>query len=233
MSSSKPKKKSNVVEYNPKASEINVQLGMAYMKQGDMNRSKIKLLYALKQDPKSTLALSAMAYYLELTDDIAAAETYHLKALSYAPREGRVLNNFGSFLCRQKRYKEAEKYLISAATDINYLSVAAAYENAALCAKSVADNDKAYYYFKKALLKDPNRISSLGEVVQLLIKRKQFPHAQRYYQRYVRLGGESSHSLWLGTKIYRGLGEDLESESIKRRLLKKFPGSKEAKLLKV
>ena len=231
--SSKPKKDPNIVSVNPKAAELNVQLGMAYMSQGDMDRAKSKLLYAMKQDPKSTLALSAMAYYLEVTDDIPNAEAYHQRALSMAPKEGRILNNYGTFLCRQKRYEDAEKYLLQAATDINYLSVAGAYENAGLCAKSVADVDKAYYYFRKAVLKDPNRSTAIAQIVHILVKKQDYLHAQRYYERYAKLNGDSAQSLYFATKIFKGLGEDMEAESYQRKLKMKFPDSKEAKLLKV
>lgn len=218
---------------NPKASELNVQLGLGYMSQGDLSRAKMKLMHALEQDPKSPLAMSALAYFYEKTDDRSLAEQYHLRAISYAPHDGRILNNFGAFLCRTGRRKEADTYFMRAVQDMKYLEVASAYENAGLCAQDASDDETALTYFKKALTQDPDTSKSLENIVQILVKRGDYSRAQSYYQRYAKLQGISPKTLELGYKLARGLGDRLEARRLSKRLKALYPDSREAQQLKV
>ncbi len=129
------------------AASYNIQLGMGYLKQGNTERAKKKLLTALEQAPQSPDANGAMAYFLEKTGDTAEAKKYYLTALKQAPRKGPQLNNYGTFLCRTGDYVNAEKYFLQAVQDTNYVGSAGAYENAGLCAESAGKTDKAVHYF--------------------------------------------------------------------------------------
>ena len=150
-----------------KASFYNVQLGLGYLNQGDRPRAKRKLLTALKQQPNSPDANSAMAYYFEQTKELTQAKQYYLKALSLSANDGAHLNNYGAFLCRRGDYKNAEVYFLKAVKDMEYTHTAGAYENAGLCALSAANEDKAMFYFKKALNHDPSRKISFYELLKL------------------------------------------------------------------
>ena len=156
-----------------KAASYNVQLGLAYLKQGDRPRAKKKLLTALEQEPKSPDVHSAMAYYFEQISEPVQAEKYYLKAISLASNSGAQFNNYGAFLCRQGDYKNAEQYFLKAVNDLHYIHTAGAYENAGLCALSVHDIGKARHYFTKALNQDPSRKVSFYELIKLETKNGQ------------------------------------------------------------
>src|SRR5262249_38232913 len=143
-----------------------------------------KLLLAMKQDPHSSLAVGAMAYYWEVTGNNLLADQYYRKAIVLNPSSGRAQNNYGVFLCRNKQYKKSEKYLLAAANDVKYVQTAASFENAGLCALGIPDDNRAITYFKKALAEDPNRPTSYYELAKLYKKHKMFSLAQQYYNRY-------------------------------------------------
>ncbi|CAM3566631.1 twitching motility protein PilF [Legionella oakridgensis] len=153
-----------------KAASYNAQLGLGYLKQGDRPRAKKKLLTALEQEPASPDVNSALAYYFEQTKELEQAEKYYLKAISLTGSGGAQLNNYGAFLCRQGDYKKAEKYFLKAANDVQYIHTAGAYENAGLCALTAPNDEKAMFYFTKALNQDPSRKVSLYELLKLEIK---------------------------------------------------------------
>lgn len=146
--------------YNPKASAYNMQLGLGYLKQGNRQRAKQKLLTAVAQAPNSPYANEALAYYFEKTQEINQAEYYYQKAIQLAPKTGAILNNYGTFLCRQKQYQEAFNYFLKAVSDPEYLNTALAYENAGICAEAAHDSSAAKAYFKKALEQDPSLIQA-------------------------------------------------------------------------
>lgn len=166
------------------AASYNTQLGMAYLKQGDMPRAKRKLLAALELAPDSPDVNVAMAYFLEKTGDTAESKNFYKKALALAPNSGSQLNNYGTFLCRTGNYKEAEKYFLKAVGDVQYINSAGAYENAGLCASAIPDYPKAVIYLSKALEQDPHRKQSLLEIATIELKQNNPEKALSYLQKY-------------------------------------------------
>jgi len=162
------KTEKNVKRQN--AATYNTQLGIAYLNQDDRPRAKKKLLTALTLAPDSSEVNGAMAYYLEKTGDMNEARAFYQRALSLSPNSGAQLNNYGAFLCRQGKYKEAENYFIQAVKDVQYVHTAGAYENAGLCAEAIPDYNKASTYFIKALEHDPVLKQSLYELVTVELK---------------------------------------------------------------
>ena len=161
-----------------------MQLGLAYLKQGDRPRAKRKLLTALAQAPDSPSVNAAMAYFMEKTGEINQATLYYKKAILAAPGRGAQLNNYGAFLCRRAQYREAQTYFLKAVNDAQYEYTAGAYENAGLCAAAIPDYPKAVQYFTKALEHDPSRKQSLDELVKIEIKRGHERQAQAILRQY-------------------------------------------------
>jgi type IV pilus assembly protein PilF len=166
------------------ATNLNIQLGLSYLKQGDVPRAKRKLLIAKEIAPESAEVNGALAYYYEKTGDLIQAKQYYQKALSLSPTHGAQLNNYGAFLCRLGHYVQADAYFLKAVQDVNYVNTAAAYENAGLCAAEIPDNEKAKAYFIKALEQDPRRNQSLFELVSLELKQGNLNRALTYLQSY-------------------------------------------------
>ena len=142
-------------EYNPKAASVNVQLGLAYLKQGETQRAKRKLLLASKQDEASARVQNALAYYYEETGESTLAEQHYLAAIHLEQGSGDLHNNYGVFLCGQKRFEAARNEFMKAVADKKYLHTAEAYENIGLCAMDNHRYQDGCYFLQKALKKDP------------------------------------------------------------------------------
>ncbi len=169
------------------AASYNIQLGLAYLKQGDRVRAKKKLFLALKQAPTSPTVNTAMAYFMEHSGEKTEALQYYQKAMASAPGAGAELNNYGAFLCRQGQYKQADLYFMKAVSDKTYDHTAGAYENAGLCALAMPNRVLASRYFLKALSHDPTRSQSLYELVQNEIKQQHFHEALHDIEQYATL----------------------------------------------
>ncbi len=169
------KKKQNAAAYN-------IQLGLNYLKQGDVPRAKKKLLNAFELSPQSADVSSALGYYFEKTGEMTEAKNYYQQAMKYAPKKGAELNNYGAFLCRTGQQDEAERYFLKATEDKRYVHTAAAFENAGLCALTISNSTKAVHYFKKALEHDPQRKQALYELAALELKDKHFTSLLAYIQ---------------------------------------------------
>lgn len=163
---------------------INAKLGIAYLEQNDVQRAKQKLLMALDQGPGIPEPWYSMGYFLETTGNMAEANKYYLKAIQIAPKRGDTHNNYGTFLCHSGQYQASIKHFMIAATTMDYLDPAAAYENAGLCAMKMHAYQQAAGYFQQALLKDPARTSSLLKLAEVDIKLDKREHAKEMLRQY-------------------------------------------------
>lgn len=218
---------------NNAAANYNVQLGVGYLQQGDVQRAKHKLLTAMDQAPKSAPAHEAMGYFLENTGDTPAAEKYYLKAIELEPQAGSAHNNYGTYLCRQKRYQEADKQFMLAVEDKTYLNAAAAYENAGICAMEVPDYPKAAGYFQKVILQDPKRPAAYLQLGQIYFKEGDFAKAQQNLDQYMKLNTEPGpDALWLGVRLARNQKDNITAGKYAMILQTKYPNSPEFKQLR-
>lgn len=210
-----------------KAALLNVQLGLAYLEQKQMKRSKQKLNRALSLAPQLQETHSAMAYFLETIGEKEGAKKAYLKAIALDPEKGQGHNNYGAFLCKNGDYQGAEQEFLRAVQDPLYPNNAEAYENAAICILQLPDKSKAKHYFRKALKQDPNRPMPWLELAQMAFEDNDFQLAQMYQGQYERLGNPNARSLILGIKLAK-IQKDKDKEASLRLLLKsKFPHANE------
>ncbi|MDF1758221.1 MAG: type IV pilus biogenesis/stability protein PilW [Legionellaceae bacterium] len=184
-----------------RAAQYNMQLGLAYLSQGNINLAKKKLLRSFSQNPNSASINSSLAYFMEAVGDEKKADEYYRRAMRIAPKSGAELNKYGSYLCRNNYYEKAEQYFMLAVNDVDYQYTATAYENAGLCLIKVPNNKKAVAYFKKALLHDPSRTKSLKEIVRIELMQNRIRESCEFMHR------------------YRGIvNNDIELSKLKRKL---------------
>jgi type IV pilus assembly protein PilF len=100
-----------------RASRANVQLGVAYMRENDLETAMTKLKKALKQDPDSVRVHDAIAVLYGRIDENELAEKHFRKALSLDPEDSRTHNNYGLYLCQTGDYVKAEEEFNKAASN--------------------------------------------------------------------------------------------------------------------
>ncbi len=215
---------------NPVAAQYNIQLGLGYMAQGDMQRAKTKLLLALQQAPNTAETNDAMAFFHERVGDNKQAKQYFLRALQVEPDKGAPLNNYGTFLCRQGQYAEADSYFLAAVKDPDYVNAAEAYENAGICASAIPNLAKAQHYFLRALQQDPRRATSILELGSIAFKEKHYDVAQNYLAAYQKIAPQTARSLWLSYRLAKQQGNRTQQNEFASRLKSQFSSSREYKL---
>lgn len=206
------------------ASSLNVQLGLQYLSQGNTSRAKQKLLLAIKQH-ESLRSFGAMAYFYEKTGDAKNAEQYYLKSIDENSAAGAGHNNYGTFLCRQGKYQQAEQQFQRAVADSNYLNTASAYENAGLCALLIPNQQQAQSYFKKAVQQNPHMWSSLAQLVKINYQQKNYAKANHYMQIYIKSRALSPEFVLLGVKVAKQLKNKALARQYGNILKRKFPKS--------
>lgn len=160
----------NTLQRNPtEMAESRIALGLGYLEKGSMIKARENLEKALQHAPTYYRSQLSMAHYFEAVGEINSAQKLYSSALSQHPKNGNVLNNFGTFLCKQGEYATADEYFRRAVKQPYYYQISASYENAGLCALKAGKKDNALEYFKRAVDHDPTRVLSILQLTKMEI----------------------------------------------------------------
>ena len=210
------------------AARINTDLGVNYARAGNLDVAFDKFQRALAQDPNYAQAHAGVAFVYSQRREVEKAEQHYERALTLQPNDPITRNNYGVFLCAQKRFKEADKMFLRAATSPNYREPDRAYTNAGVCARRVPDLEKAENYFREALKMRPESPEPLQQMASLNFERRDYARAKAFLNRYEKVGVATAATLWLGAKIEFALGDENAAAEYARRLRSEFPDSEES-----
>lgn len=204
------------------AARINAQLGMDYLRQGNLASAEEKLLRAITQDAKQADAHVGLAILYSRREQIELAEKNFRRALSLSPNNPDALNNFGTFLCAQKRGSDGEKYLVQAAQTTGFRSADLAWTNAAIC---VTDSKpaKAEEYLREALKLNPASPDALAQFALISYRKSDFLRARAFLQRYEAAAPASAQTLWLRARTEAALGDTETAARYQQQLKNQFP----------
>jgi type IV pilus assembly protein PilF len=213
------------------AATANFQLGVRYFQNGNYELARDRLELSVKLDPKRAGVWSTLGATYEMLGNLRLAEGAHDKAINLAPRDFDVQNAYAVFLCRQKRYDDAELQLdrsIRAATNDNPEVMMT---NAGVCMMQKPDYAKAEEYFRQALDRRPTHPEALLQMAVLKHSAGDDLGARAFLQRYRASKKDTAGVLYLCTLIEAKLGDDRARAECTTRLLSDFPRSHEAKKL--
>jgi type IV pilus assembly protein PilF len=210
------------------ASRERMQLGLTYLNRGNPEQAKYNLDKAMEYAPEHSDVHVAMAYYYQTVGDLIRTEESYNRAIDAQDATGDAKNNFGVFLCQQKKYARSEEMFLAAIETLKYTRTASSYENLGLCSRAAGELKKARQYFEIALKYDPKREVSLLELAELAVQDSNYALAQEQLALYHRVINQSSQSLALGIKIEQALSDYDAAKQFGIILLAKFPASTQA-----
>ncbi|KPX96438.1 Type IV pilus bioproteinsis protein PilF [Pseudomonas amygdali pv. myricae] len=155
------------------------------------------------------------------------AEQYFRKALASSNNETRIVNNYGSFLFEQKRYKEAYERFEQAAADNLYPERSRVFESLGMTSLKLGNREQAREHFTKALRLDRQLPRSLLEMAQISYEDKQYVPARDYYDRFSQLSEQNARSLLLGTRLAKIYDDRNKAASFGLLLKRLYPGTPE------
>jgi type IV pilus assembly protein PilF len=224
-----------VPEANPRAAaESNMQLGVGYLRQGNLQAAQEKLERAVEQDPKLVEARLALGLVYERLDDPVEAEATYKRAVQVAGDDHDALNAYAAFLCRvEGRRDDALKYFDRAAEiplSKKYVNRAVIYTNAGVCLKPV-DLERSEEYLRLALRTDPRYREALLQMADVAHQRENNLQARAFLERYLAVGRATPAVLWLGVQIEQSNGDVAAAADYAKQLKQDFPASVETRLL--
>jgi type IV pilus assembly protein PilF len=205
--SSMPKNTSSQ-EQNMQIAQADIQQALSYLQAKQMPQAKAKLVEALKLAPELPAAHYTMGYYLTVVGDTKKAQQEYLKALQLAPNDPKVLNGYGIFLCNTNDYQNGINYFLKAIAQPSFSNVGLAYQNAALCAMKIPDNNQAMQYFQQAISQDPSLATSFLSLAQLQYQAGQYSQSQANLNQYNNLAKPTVASMQLDIALAKQAGNN-------------------------
>ncbi len=212
-----------------KAAEINAQLGLRYMMQGQNERAMEKLKHALSFESDYGPAHHYLGELYRRLERPLDAERHYRIAVRQQPNDSALLNNFGVFLCGQGKPEDAEKQFLKVLENPVYQPRAQVYENLGLCMRDQVPQ-KGERYLRQALDLNARMPKALLAMADLAYEGGRYLSARAYLQRHLEVARPSPESLWLGIRIERVLGDRDALASYEMLLKNNFSNSEQARL---
>jgi len=213
------------------ASNYNTQLGISYLRQGDIPLAKEKLDRALKENPDNPEVHSARAMLFDRMNQPAAADAEFKNALRLAPQDPNVSNNYAVYLCQTGRTTDGVHRFEEVARNALYRTPWVAYTNAGVCQRTAKRNAEAIRNFQQALQIRPNFAEAAYQLGDLQLQDGKLTEARAQVDTYLGAFEETPDLLLLGVRIARAQNDRIAAAQYSRKLRLDFPSSAQAKAL--
>ncbi len=213
------------------AAQYNLELAADYFRQGNLVAAKEKIDKSLDQNSRNPQAQMTAGLLYDRLGQEKEADGHFSRAVSLAPKNPEILNNYAVFLCQKNKTEQGIKYALQAARDPLYRTPDAAYMNAAFCARGAGNKVDAGKYFRQALTVSPRSPDALYQLADLEYENANYLAARAFIERYIETAPLGPTILLLSSRIERQLGNDPGADNYARRLRSEFPQSPEAKQL--
>ena len=205
----------------------NLNLGIAYLKEGDYNKALEKLKKSLSADSDYAPTYNVLGLLYQLLGDNNKAEENFKRALAINNVDSSTLNNYGNFLCKQGRLEQAERSFLRAAENPLYEAPEIAMTNAGQCLYVNNQIENSKKYFRQALQLNPRIPQALLKMSEINFEEKNYLSARAYLQRYQENIPHNAKTLLLGIQIEKKLGDKDAVSSYELLLKNSFPDSDE------
>jgi len=210
-----------------KRARIRLQLAIDYYGQRQLDTALDEIKKALLADPAFAEAYGVRGLiYMDMGETRLADENL-LRALRLQPGNPDFANNYGWFLCRNGREKEAIPYFETALANKAYQSPAKALNNAGVCSLKLKDRAAAEKYFTRAFQYEPGNPSVNANLANIYFLKGNDERARFYIDRATKAEVPTPDILWVGIKIERKLGRRSAEASLVTQLRRRYPESPE------
>jgi type IV pilus assembly protein PilF len=219
------------IQQRHSAAIYNTELGIAFMRRGQLAVAQKTLDRALREDPDSPDVHSARALLFARLREPRRADREFREALRLAPKDPDYQNNYAVYLCSVGRIDKGVKIFTEVANNPLYMTPQFAYENAGICLRSAHRDVAAAQMFRNALAVRPGFAQAVWELADLDFSEGKLAAARRQIDAFLASNPETPDLLLLAVKVTRAQNDPLDAELYARRLQLDFPNSAQARAL--
>ena len=214
------------------AAKTNIQLGIAYLQQGNYVVAREKLERSLKQNPKDPDVHTTLGLLYDRTGEPKLADKHYQEALKLAPNNPDISNNYAIYQCKRGRVDEAVERFSAVAANKYYRTPEVALTNAGVCLRNAKRFDEAQARFTGAIKMRPDYSEATVQLANLHVERGQVPEARKVVDSYLGAFRPKPDVLYAAVTVARAAKDKMSEEKFSRTLRLEFPESAQARALK-
>ncbi len=216
-----------VGEDQAEAAEINAELGIGYLREGEFEQAERNLRRALDYDPNHPLAHLGMGAVYERRGALGRAEEHYRKALDADPDNPHVQTSLGALLCAREEHDDAQALFLRAIDNPDYDQREIALMNSGVCFADVGDAARAEEQLRAALELRPRYPRALLEMATLSYAEGRPMQTRAFLSRLETQGFENAEMLLLCYQSEMALGNRGAARECAQRLRQNYPDSRE------
>ncbi|MBW8828670.1 MAG: type IV pilus biogenesis/stability protein PilW [Burkholderiales bacterium] len=212
-----------------KRARVRMELASAYFGRGQLTTALDEVKLAIASDPNYAPAFNLRGLiYAGLGDDRLAEESFR-HALQIDARDADTMQNYGWYLCQQKRFPEAETMFLQALSIPQYRDSPRTLLTQGVCQARAGEWTQAEGTLTRSYEIDPANPVTAVNLSEVLFHRGEYERA-RYYIRRVNNTSNmtNAQTLWLAARIEQRLGNRQGVQEFGSQLRSRFPQSREA-----
>ena len=212
-----------------KRARVRYELAALYFGNGQLTVALDEVKLAIAADPNLGSAFNLRGLiYASLGDDRLAEESFR-RALQIDARDGDAMQNFGWYLCQQKRYDEANAMFTQALSMPQYRDTIRTLAAQGVCHSYAGKLDDAERSLLRAYEIDPGNASTAVNLSEVQYRLGKYESARSLMRR-VNAAPDiaNAQTLWLAARIENRLGNKQTVQQLGERLRERFPQSREA-----
>jgi len=222
----------NMREVNlKKASQVNAELGLRYLNEGELQLAKLKAEKAIEQDKRNALANNINGTVQERLGNLDDADEYFRRAVQLAPDQPEYANSYGAYLCDAGRVDDGVAQFEKVARNPLHRTPALAYENAAMCAMQDKKLAVAERNLQAALKLEPGYARARFGLTEIQFAGGRYGEALANVQQLEKESKLNAEVAALGVRAAKALKRPDVAEHYHYILQSRFPDSYQARAL--
>ncbi len=188
----------------------------------DIALSEVKL--ALEADPNMGPAHNLRGLIYGNLGEAGLAEESFRRALTINARDSDALQNYGWFLCTQKRYAEGQAQFTTALAIPQNRINPRIYRTLGVCQNMAGQWAEAENSLQRAIDIEPNNPATAFNLAEVLYRRGDYERARFYIRRVnSQQGVMNAQTLWLAVRIEKRLGNQSGVRELGNQLREPLP----------
>jgi type IV pilus assembly protein PilF len=211
--------------------QLHAEIAAGFYERGQMQVAMQELEEATKLDATNPKIYNVYGLVYSVLGEDAKAQQSFQQALSLAPNDSEIRQNWGWYLCTHGKPRESIPEFEMAIKNPLYKSPDVALTNAGKCSIESGDDRAGEAYLKRALTINPNNISTAYNLALLMYRESRLEEARTLMRRIMAAPNPAPDALYLGMCIARKGADGVTEASYMQQLKSRYPESAEAKAI--
>lgn len=213
------------------SAKVHTELGALYLQESRFAIAFEEARIAIAADSSYAPAYNLLGLIHMFLGEPRLAEENFRRAISAAPGDPEIENNYGWFLCQNGREQESINFFMRSARNPLYPHPTKPYTNAGICSVRLKNDAAAERYLVQAIQLDSTNTQAPFAMAEIAYRNKRYSEARQWVADLEKVIELNAEVTWLALRIEKKLGNREGEARYAAQLRRKFANSPEQRKL--